>query len=258
MIDARTDARAMSRRKLLRLAGGTAVASMAGLLDLRHALAQSRVTGRPVLNDWNLAAMLTGDRQSLAAFADDPVRLVESRFELTPAMRAFIAHLSADDLERARQAAHLALATNRPMAVQSAAAWQDPAHRLAVIAAPPAIGTRAVTALPAQTGVQPIPVAIQYNVGACADATRDANLANQLAAELQAAGVMVSSEDVSQLAAAIGAGGAAGAQMALFITTQVTGGQTIDTAVQQASQGSNAALDLTSILRAKLAQPRLK
>jgi hypothetical protein len=258
MIDTTTDAEAMSRRKLLRLASGAAVASMAGLLDLRQALAQARLTGRPLLNDSNLAAMLTSDRPSLAAFADDPLRFVESRFEMTPAMRAFVARLSADDLERARQAARLALATNRPMAVQSAAAWQDPAHHLAVVAAPPAIGTRAITALPAQTALQPSPVAIQYNVGTCADAARDADLANQLAAELQAAGITMNGDEVSQLAAAIGAGGTAAMQMALFITTTVAGGQTIDTAVQTASQGPNAALDLSSILRAKLAQRRVK
>ncbi len=131
----------VSRRTWLHLAGSAAALSATAMLDLKRALAQARLSGKPVFDASLLGSMLSADRQLLAAFAADPVGFLQARFELTPANRAFLAALSPEDLDRVRQAANLAIETARPIAFQAASTWRDPAHR---VAAAPAFATRGV------------------------------------------------------------------------------------------------------------------
>jgi len=233
-----------SRRELLHGAGTTLFSAFA-LLNLKHVLAQAQATGRPVLSPATLATLLQNPTL-LREFATDPIRFLGTRFELTAVNRAFLAHLAPPDLDRARQAAQLALSSGRPLAFQAATSGQDATQVLALGELPLGTAARAVAA----------EVSVLYSVKVCAQADQEAQLAGRLAAELQTAGIAISPDDVGALAAAIAGGGAAGMAVALFLATTIAAGTPVDAAVQQASQGRNSTLDIVVFLKSRLSLPR--
>lgn len=242
---------AISRRSWLRTAA-TTVLSAGVLFKPKRVFAQAQVTRGPILSAATLSALLVRDRALLAEFASDPARFLQARFGLTPANSAFLAHFAPQDLDSARQAAQLALGTNRPLVFQPATTWLDATRRIAV-AAPAAGGS------PPPTGPQDVssavlrePVTVSYPANACAQASQDAEMAARLTAELQAAGVSMSADDLRNLAASIAAGGAAATAVAEIIATAIARGASADAAVQQTSQGSNSSLDIVNFLTLKL------
>jgi hypothetical protein len=243
---------AIGRRNWL-CAAATTMFSAAVLFNLKRVFAQE-VSRGPLLSATNLGALLIRDRAFVAEFVADPVRFLHARFELTPANCAFLAHFAPQDLDSARQAAQLALNTNRPLVFQPATSWLDATRRIAVAA------TTAGRAAPA-TAPQDVlraaprePVTILYPANACAQANQDAEMAARLAAQLQAAGVSMSADDLRNLAATIAAGGPAAMAVAEMVATAIAGGASVGAAVQQASQGTNSMSDVVKFLKLKLSR----
>ncbi len=77
-------------------------------------------------------------------------------------------------------------------------------------------------------------------------------MAAQLTADLQAAGVSMSADDLRNLAASIAAGGAAAVAVAQTIAAAIARGASVGAAVEQTSQGSNSSLDVINLLKLKL------
>lgn len=246
---------AISRRNWL-CAAATTVFSAAVLSNLKQVFAQAQVTQVPILSAASLGALLIRDRALLAEFADDPVRFLHARFPLTPANCAFLAHFAPQDLDGARQAAQLALGINRPLVFQPAASWLDATRRIAVAAPTASRAALATAPQDVSSAVLREPVTIFYPANACAQANQEAEMAARLTAELQAAGVSMSADDLRNLAASIAAGGAAAMAVAEFIATAIARGGSADAAVQQTSQGSNSSLDVVNFLKIKLRLPR--
>ncbi len=120
---------AINRRSWLYAAAIT-VFGAGALFNPKRVFAEAQVSQSPILSAAALSALLIRDRALLAEFANDPVRFMHSRFGLTPANSAFLAHFAPQDLDSARQAAQLALGANRALVFQPANSWLDatPSH----------------------------------------------------------------------------------------------------------------------------------
>lgn len=242
---------AINRRSWLYAAAIT-VFGAGALFNPKRVFAEAQVSQSPILSAAALSALLIRDRALLAEFANDPVRFMHSRFGLTPANSAFLAHFAPQDLDSARQAAQLALGANRALVFQPANSWLDATRRIAV-AAPTAGRLPPATAPQDVSGAQlREPVTVFYPASICAQANQDAEMAAQLTADLQAAGVSMSADDLRNLAASIAAGGAAAVAVAQTIAAAIARGASVGAAVEQTSQGSNSSLDVINLLKLKL------